>query len=109
MWSLNREGRADGDITMGIDHYSMQGALALVLVVLPLLAALRADLHPLVPVCTAAAASYLGLVSLAWPDAAGGLGRAWSIAAMAWGLALIAATFAHRIRAVPLDPGRPAG
>ena len=109
MWSLNREGRSDSDITMGIDHYAMQGALALVLVVLPLLAALRADLHPFVPVCAGAAAFYLGLVSLAWPDAAGGLGRAWSIAAMAWGLALVAATVAHRIRSVPLDVGRPAG
>ena len=108
MWSLNREGRTDSDITMGIDHYAMQGALALVLVALPLLAALRADLHPFVPVCTGAAAFYLGLVSLAWPDAAGGLGRAWSIAAMAWGLALVAATVAHRSRSVPLDVGRPA-
>ena len=109
MWSLNREGRGDGDVTIGIDHYSVQGALGLVLVVLPLLAALRADVQPFVPVCAGAAASYLGLVSLAWPDASGGFGRAWSIAAMVWGLALIAATFAHRIRAVPLDPGRPAG
>jgi hypothetical protein len=109
MWSLNREERSDSDITMGIDHYAMQGALALALVVLPLLAALRADLHPFVPVCAGAAACYLGLVSLAWPDAAGGLGRAWSIAAMAWGLALVAATFAHRIRSVPLDVGRPSG
>jgi hypothetical protein len=109
MWSLNREGRSDSDITMGIDHYAMQGAFALVLVVLPLLAALRADLHPFVPICAGAAAFYLGLVSLAWPDAAGGLGRAWSIAAMAWGLALVAATVAHRIRSAPLDVGRPAG
>ena len=54
MWSLNREERSDSDITMGIDHYAMQGALALVLVVLPLLAALRADLHPFVPVCAGA-------------------------------------------------------
>ncbi len=109
MWALNREGRSDTDVTLGIDHYSVQGALALVLVVLPLVAAVRADLHPFVPVCTGVAASYLGLVSLAWPDAAGGLGRAWSIAATAWGLALIAATLAHRIRGVPLDPGRSAG
>lgn len=109
MWSLNREGRSDSDITMSVDHYSMQGALALVLVALPSLAAVRPDLNAFVPVCTGVAASYLGLVSLAWPDAAGGLGRAWSIAAMAWGLALIAAALAHGIRAVPFDPGRQAG
>ena len=109
MWSLNREGRSDSDITMGVDHYSVQGALALTLVVLPLLAAARADLHGFVSVCAGVAASYLGLVSLAWPDAAGGLGREWSIAAMVWGLALIAATLVRRIRAVPLDLNPPAG
>ena len=108
MWALNRESRSDTDVTLGIDHYSVQGALALALAVLPVLAGMRADLRPFVPLCTSVAASYLGLVSLAWPDAAGGLGRAWSIAAMAWGLALLAATFSHRIRAVPL-PDRPAG
>ena len=39
MWALNREDRSDSDITMGVDHYSVQGALALSLAVLPLLAA----------------------------------------------------------------------
>lgn len=106
MWSLNRDGRTDSDVTLGIDHYSVQGALALLLAVLPTWAAARADLRPFVPVCTGIAASYLGLVSLAWPDAAGALGQAWSIAAIAWGLALLAATFADRIGAVPLNRGR---
>jgi hypothetical protein len=55
-------------------------------------------------VCTSVAASYLGLVSLAWPDAAGGLGRTWSIAAIAWGVALLAAVFSQRIRVAPLRP-----
>ena len=99
----------DSDVTLGIDHYSVQGALALALALLPLLAALRADLHPFVCVSASVAASYLGLVSLAWPDAAGGLGRAWSLAAMTWALALLAATFADRIRAVPLHSDPPAG
>jgi hypothetical protein len=102
MWALNRENRSDSDVSLGIDHYSVQGALALALVVLPVSAALRADLRPFLPVCTSVAASYLGLVSLAWPDAAGGLGRVWSIAAIAWGLALLAVTFSHRTRVAPL-------
>ena len=109
MWALNREDRSDSDVTLGIDHYSVQGALALALALLPLLAAVRADLHPFVCVSASVAASYLGLVSLAWPDAAGGLGRAWSLAAMTWALALLAATFADRIRAVPLHSDPPAG
>jgi hypothetical protein len=106
MWSLNRDGRSDSDVTLGIDHYSVQGALALVLALLPLWAGLRTSLHPFAPVCAGVAASYLGLVSLAWPDAAGALGHARSIAAVVWGLALLATAFTDRIRAVPLDPER---
>ena len=91
LWALNRESRPDGDITLGIDHYSVQGALALSLAALPLLAALWADVRPFVPVCAAVSAFYLGLVSLAWPDSPGGPGRMWSAAAIAWALALAAA------------------
>ena len=107
MWTLNREDRSDGDVSLGIDHFSVQGALALALVLLPVSAGLRADLRPFVAVCTSVAAAYLGLVSLAWPDAAGALGRPWSVAALAWGLALVAATFSDRFRLAPLR-GRPA-
>jgi hypothetical protein len=89
MWALNREGRVDADITIGIDHYSMQGALALSLVLLSFLAALRSGARPFTPVCTGVAACYLGLVSLAWQDAAGGFDRPWSAAAIAWGIALV--------------------
>jgi hypothetical protein len=106
MWSLNRDGRSDSDVTLGIDHYSVQGALALVLALLPLWAGLRTNLQPFVPVCAGIAASYLGLVSVAWPDAEGALGQAWSIAAIVWGLALLATAFTDRIRAMPLDPER---
>ena len=102
MWALNREARPDTDVTVGIDHYSVQGALGLALALLPLLAALRSDLSPFVPVCAGVAASYLGLVSLAWPDAAGGLGQAWSAAAIAWGLALVGVVLVRGPRAIRL-------
>lgn len=104
MWALNRDGRADSDVTLGVDHYSVQGALALALALLPLLAALRTDARPFVPVCASVAAFYLGLVSLAWPHSAGGPGQAWSAVAMVWGCGLLVVTFAHRLRAAPLDP-----
>jgi hypothetical protein len=29
MWDLNRQDRPDADITVGIDHYSVQGAYRL--------------------------------------------------------------------------------
>jgi hypothetical protein len=91
MWAANRENRPDSDTTVGVDHYSMQGALALSLAVLPLLAAAAPRLRPFSPLCAGVAAFYLAIISLAWPDAAGGLTRAWSLAAAAWALGLVAA------------------
>ena len=105
MWALNRDERSDSDITVGIDHYSVQGALALSLAVLPLLAAWRQDARPFIPVCAGAAAFYLGLVSLAWPSSPGGLGQAWAATAMVWGIALLAVAFSRyprRARSVTL-------
>ncbi len=90
MWALNRRDLPDADITNAIDHYSVQGGVGLALAVLPFLAAVRASLRPFVPACVGVVAADLGLVSYAWPDAAGGLSRPWSVAAMAWGTALLA-------------------
>ena len=98
MWASNRQGRP-GDVTLGIVHYSVQGALALAL--LPVLAALRPDVFPFLATCAGVAATYLGLVSVAWPNSLAGLGQAWSVAAMAWGVALLAVTLAQRIRLAP--------
>lgn len=90
MWEANRDERPDADRTMAVDHYSVQGALALAFAALPVVAAARPDVRPFVPVCAGLAAAYLGLVSLAWSDAAGGLSPVWSAAALAWGLGLLA-------------------
>lgn len=98
MWESNREERPDGDITNGIDHYAVQGALGLALAALPLLVALRPALMPLPGLSTGVAAAYLGLVSFAWQDAAAGFGRVWSIAAMAWGLCLVAVSLVATVR-----------
>ena len=99
MWAANRDERPDSDITNGIDHYAVQGALGLALAVLPLLAGARpaADARSLA-VCAGIAAAYLGLVSFAWQDAAAGFGRAWSIAAMVWGLGLVAVSLVAAVR-----------
>ncbi len=98
MWALNREDRSDSDVTLGIDHYSVQGAVGLALVLLPVLAALRRDARPFVAVCAGIVAVYLGIVSYAWPDAAGGFSRAWSCVAIAWGLAIGLGGVAPRLR-----------
>ena len=105
MWRLNRDGRIDADITIGVDHYAVQGALGLALAVLPFVAALRSDVRPFIPLCTGIAASYLGLISFVWSEAAGGFGRAWSAAAIAWGLALVAVPLVERLRTTPVRAG----
>ena len=106
MWARNRDRGLDADLTIGVDHYSMQGALALALVLLSFLAALRPDVRPFTPLCGGVAACYLGLVSLAWQDAAGGFDRPWSAAAIAWGLGLVSlpAVFGRRRDARPSEP-----
>lgn len=99
MWDLNRREVNDTDITNGVDHYSVQGGVGLALAVLPLLASLRPGLRPLVPACAGVVSAYLGLVSYAWPDAAGGFSRPWSVAAMAWGALLVAVAAVPVVRA----------
>ena len=94
MWELNRRDNPV-DVTLGIDHFAVQGAVALALALLPVLAALRTDASLFVCACAGIGASYLGLVSLAAPHSAGGLTRGWSLAAIGWGLALAAAPFAR--------------
>jgi hypothetical protein len=109
MWSLDRQGTAAGDDTVGIDHYSVQGALALGLAVLPAAAGLRRELRPFVTICAGLAAAYLGLVSLCHQGAAGGFARIWSALAIAWGTALVGAALSEirrRARARP-PVGRP--
>jgi len=107
MWALNRRNLLDADITNSIDHYAVQGGVGLALVVLPALAAVRPGLRPLVPACTGVVSAYLGLVSYAWPEAAGGFSRAWSVAAMVWGalLVAVAAVDVVRARARVVSPG----
>jgi hypothetical protein len=86
--SMWRAARADQpvDISVGVDHYVVQGALAGALVVLPALAAGWPRGRRFIGLGSGVAAGYLGLVSLAWPGYAGGLGPVWSALALGWGL-----------------------
>lgn len=94
MYEFDREGRPDGDISVGIDHYSVQGALGLAVAILAVLVAVWPSGRRFTGCCTGIAAAYLGLVSLAWPDAAGGFSRPWSAAAIVWGAAVVTASLA---------------
>ena len=95
MWSLNRQDRFDSDVTNGVDHNSVQGALAVAVAVLAFVAAVIPLGRRLVGVCAGLAAAYLGLLSLAWHPTAGSFGTAWSVLCMAWGAALVAFSWWH--------------
>jgi hypothetical protein len=90
MYRLNNadEGDAIHELTMGVDHHAVQGALAVALAVLALTAALwprgRRHLGLTVGVC----GGYLGLVSFAFPGSWAGLGPSWSVLCAVWGAAV---------------------
>jgi hypothetical protein len=106
MWSANRSDANPPDVTMGIDHYAVQGALALVLACLPLLAGLSRELRPLLSVCAGVAGAYLGLVSATATATEARLGLGWAIAAIAWGTAVAIAGRRSRIGEPRLDGSR---
>lgn len=91
MYDLNREGLSAvaGDVSIGIDHYAVQGGVALAITALALLAVVFPAGRRFSGSCAGLTAAYLGVVSYAWPDAAGGFGRWWSAGAVLWGLALV--------------------
>jgi hypothetical protein len=101
MYAANREGRPDADITNDIDHYSVQGAVGIAVVALVSVAALWPDGRRFIGTCVGLSGAYLGLVSLAWADSPGGFEAGWSLAAIAWGVAVVALAWLDR-RAVAL-------
>ena len=100
-WSMladNRSLHFDGDITNGTDHFAVQGALALALVLLPAVAGLDlgrtgARGRRLLGTSVAVMAGYLGLVGYAWVDVEADLGDAGALGAMAWAAAVLVAAW----------------
>ncbi len=93
MASLNRLALPTSDITNDVDHFAVQAALGLVLVALPAAAALWPASRRLLGTSTAVMAFYLGLVSYSWPLADGGFSAGWSVAVMAWSVAVLVASW----------------
>ncbi|WP_432971593.1 hypothetical protein [Dactylosporangium sp. CA-233914] len=102
MYAANRVGLPD-DITIGLDHYSVQGAVGLVLVVLSVTAAAWARGRRYVGVGAGLVAAYLGLVCLAQPDTPGGLAPVWSALSILWGIAFGAVAAVRGTGAVTTD------
>ncbi|WP_344619099.1 hypothetical protein [Dactylosporangium salmoneum] len=87
MYAANRVTLQPSDISIGIDHYAVQGAVGLALVALSAMAACWVRGRRFVGIGVGLVAAYLGLVSLAWPGTPGGFGPVWSALSMAWGVA----------------------
>jgi hypothetical protein len=103
MWDFNRQDRFDTDITMGIDHYSVQGGYGVAALALVAIAALWPAGRRLIGTCVGISAAYLGLVSWAWHPTPGSFNQTWSILGIVWGagvavLAFIPTTTAGRAR-----------
>lgn len=114
MFASNRRGAGGmiGDVTMGVDHYAVQGALALALPVLALLAAVWPRGRRFLGVGVGLCAGYVGLVSYAFPGTWAGFEPGWSVICVAWAasvaalavLAPRAAPAPRRGRRVPAAP-----
>ncbi|WP_205687403.1 hypothetical protein [Cellulomonas endophytica] len=97
--------RVTGSVTQGVEHWPVQGAVGVALVVAALVLALRQDLRALLRVTVGLSALWVGMAELSHPDRAGATGDArWGVAVTLW--ALLVALVALPGRAAPL-PERP--
>jgi hypothetical protein len=86
--SRRSAGETINELTMNVDHYTVQGAWALSLPALALVAACwpRGRMH--LGVSVGLSAGYVGLVSYAFPGTWAGFSPSWSVAVMAWAAAV---------------------
>ncbi len=87
MYEANRMGLRD-DITIGVDHYAVQGATAIGIAALAFLAAIWPRGRRFIGVCVGLVAGYLGVVSYAWPGTPAAYHRVWSLLSVAWGVVI---------------------
>jgi hypothetical protein len=81
-------GEAIGELTMGVDHHAVQGALAVALVLLAFGAAVWPRGRRPLGVAAGICAGYVGLVSFAFPAAWAGFSPTWSVLCIVWGAAV---------------------
>ncbi|MGN6687182.1 MAG: hypothetical protein ACTHK1_06560 [Actinomycetales bacterium] len=85
------------DVSVGVDHYVVQAALALAVPGLAVLAAVAPAVRAGYAVTSALSAGYLGLVVLCWQGKDGGYGRALAALTVVWAIGLVAlALLPHR-------------
>jgi hypothetical protein len=87
-----------GSVTQGIEHWPVQGAVAVALVLASLVLAVWEDGRPLLRIAVSLSAVYVGMAELAHPDRAGAMASApWGVGVTLWGLlvALVAVPRRH--------------
>ncbi len=94
--ALQRAGPAD-HVLLG--HYGYMAAFSFTVIGVGLLSSLRPDGWRLTAWVAGILPALLGIVSLVYPDVEGAFGPAWSLAAIAWGVVLIARAETARRRA----------
>ena len=81
-----------GSVTQGIEHWPVQGALGVAVVLSALLLAVWDDGRPLMRVAVSLSGVYVGMAELAYPDRSGAMGSLlWGVGVTLWGL-LVALT-----------------
>jgi len=107
-WDMARS-TENPEETWGLDHYPVQAAFAVAVVLVALLAAYAATGHSRgrwLPALTAAfSAAWFGVLCTIWPDRLGSPGVGWAVVAIGWAVVLVAAVAAEG-RGVPVHAVR---
>jgi hypothetical protein len=76
-----------GSVTQGIEHWPVQGAVGIALVLGSVVLACWDEARPLLRVAVSLSAVYIGMAELAYPDRSGSMGSVlWGVGATLWGL-----------------------
>ncbi|WNB86476.1 hypothetical protein [Cellulomonas sp. ATA003] len=87
-----------GSITQGIEHWPVQGAVGVAVVLGSLVLAIWDDGRPLLRVAVSLTAVYIGMAELAYPDRAGAMDdRLWGIGVTLWGLLIALVCVPRRV------------
>jgi hypothetical protein len=96
--AANRRAGLIGDNTNGFEHWTVQAALPIALVLLVALSALRTDGWRIPAATAAIGAATLGALGIADDGSTGDLATAWGVATLAWSALVVAATATRRER-----------
>jgi hypothetical protein len=101
MFLLARQPSALTDVTLGISHYPVQGALAVALVGLAGLTARWPRFRSWIGISAGIVAAALGASDLAYPHSAGAFPVGWAVCAILWGVLIVGTSRMSRDRLEP--------